>query len=256
MKSYLTILGCGNSHGVPMINGFWGKCDKNNKKNHRTRCSAFIRRGNNSILIDTSPDIRKQLFDNKIKDITYIIYTHEHADQTNGLFEIRPFYWKKKIKINVYGSRQTIKNLKSTFPYVFFQLYGYPPIAKANLIKKSFSLGKLNEKINFKCFQVKHGPIDSTAYVFENTAYISDCNDLSIVKIKSLRNLRYLIIDCLRYKKSSVHFGLNEALYVQNILKPQKTILTNLNCELDYNSLLRILPKNVLPAYDGMKLNL
>jgi phosphoribosyl 1,2-cyclic phosphate phosphodiesterase len=256
MKSYLTILGCGNSHGVPMIDGFWGKCDKKNKKNHRTRCSAFIKKGNNSVLIDTSPDIKKQLFDNKIKDITSIIYTHEHADQTNGLFEIRPFYWKSKKKINIYGSLQTIKNLKLTFPYIFFTMHGYSPIAKPNIIKKNFSLGKDQEKINFKSCQVKHGPINSTAYIFENTGYLSDCNDLSIVKIKSLRNLNYLILDCLRYRKSPVHFGLNEALYVHNILKPKKTILTNLNCELDYTSLLRILPKNVLPAYDGMKLKL
>jgi phosphoribosyl 1,2-cyclic phosphate phosphodiesterase len=256
MKFYLTILGCGSSHGVPMINGSWGKCDKKNKKNHRTRCSAFIKKGSNSILIDTSPDVRMQLFENKIKDITSIIYTHEHADQTNGLFELRPFYWKYKKKINIYGSSQTINNLKSTFPYVFYKMNGYPPIAKSNLIKNNFSLGSHKEKINFKSYQVKHGPINSTAYIFANTAYISDCNDLSIVKIKSLQNLKYLIIDCLRYSKSSVHFGLNEALYVQKILNPKKTILTNLNCELDYDSLLRILPKNVLPAYDGMKLNL
>jgi len=256
VKSYLTILGCGNSHGVPMINGSWGKCDKNNKKNHRTRCSAFIKRGNNSILIDTSPDIKKQLLDNKIKNITSIIYTHEHADQTNGLFELRSFYWKNKKKINIYGSLQTIKRLKSTFDYLFFSMHGYPAIAKANLVKKRFSLGKQREKVNFKSFQVKHGPINSTAYVFNNTAYISDCNDLSITKIKPLHNLKYLVLDCLRYNKSSVHFGLNEALYIQKILNPKKTILTNLNCDLDYNTLLSILPKNVLPAYDGMKLNL
>ena len=95
MKSKLIILGCGNSVGVPRIDGFWGNCKKN-KKNERTRCSAIILKGNNSILIDTSPDIKTQLINNKIKNLSSVIYTHEHADQTNGLFELRPFFWKNK----------------------------------------------------------------------------------------------------------------------------------------------------------------
>ena len=108
MKTKLIILGCGNSMGTPRIDGFWGSCNKKNKKNIRTRCSAIILRGSNSILIDTSPDIRNQLIDNKIKSISSVIYTHEHADQTSGLFELRPFTFikernfnfKKKIKKN------------------------------------------------------------------------------------------------------------------------------------------------------------
>ena len=92
--------------------------------------------------------------------------------------------------------------------------------------------------------------------MFQNTAYISDSNDLSIVKIKELKNLKYLILDCLKYKKHATHFNLEDALFVHNTLKPKKTILTNLHHDLDYNFLLRKLPNNVLPAYDGMSLNL
>ena len=74
-----TILGCGGSVGSPWITGYWGNCDKKNKYNLRTRCSAFFKKGNISVLIDTSPDIKKQLLDNKIQDIYYVLYTHEHA---------------------------------------------------------------------------------------------------------------------------------------------------------------------------------
>ena len=98
MKSKLIILGCGNSTGIPTIVGYWGKCNKKNKKNFRTRCSAIILKGSNSILIDTSPDIRNQLLNNKIKKLSSVIYTHEHSDQTNGLFELRPYFWKNKKK--------------------------------------------------------------------------------------------------------------------------------------------------------------
>ena len=256
MKTKLIILGSGNSMGVPKIDCSWGNCNKRNKKNIRTRCAAVILKGNNSILIDTSPDIKNQLIANKIRALSSVIYTHEHADQTNGLFELRPFFSKYKKKINIYGNLRTINHLKKRFDYCFESFYGYPAIVKGNIIKKVFSLGKHNEKINFNTTQVVHGPIKATAYVFENTAYISDCNDLSIVNMKIFQNLKHLVIDCLRIKKSPVHFNLEEALYVHTCLKPERTILTNLNSELNYDFLLKRLPKNVLPAYDGLRLNL
>ena len=256
MKAKLIILGSGNSMGVPKIDGSWGNCNKKNKKNIRTRCAAIILKGNNSILIDTSPDIKNQLITNKIKNLSSVIYTHEHADQTSGLFELRPFSYKYKKKINIYGNLRTINHLKKRFDYCFKSFYGYPAIVKGNIIKKIFSLGNYDEKVNFNTMQVTHGPIKTTAYVFENTAYISDCNDLSIVNMKIFQNLKHLVIDCLRIKKSPVHFNLDEALYVHNCLKPKKTILTNLNSDLNYDFLLKRLPKNVLPAYDGLKLDL
>ena len=256
MKKQLLILGSGNSFGVPRIDGSWGKCNKKNKKNQRTRCSAIIIKGKNSVLIDTSPDIKKQFLDNKIKDISSVIYTHEHSDQTNGIFELRPFYYKYKKKINIYGSSKTMKLLKKRFNFCFKEDSIYPAILKTNLIKKRFSIGESKDRIYFNTFQAKHGFIKTTAYVFEKTLYLSDCNDLSIVKRNDLKNLNYLIIDCLRLEKNWAHFNLKESLYVHRQLNPKKTILTNLHYYLDYDYLLRILPKNVLPAYDGLRLNL
>ena len=255
MKSKLIILGCGSSVGVPRIDGYWGKCKKN-KKNIRSRCSAIIIKGSNSVLIDTSPDIKFQLLTNKIKNISSVIFTHEHADQTNGLFELRPFFWKYNKKINIYGNKKTIYHLRKSQEYLFNNVSNYPPIVRSNIVKKKFSLGKFKEKILFKSFNVKHGKTNSVVYVFEKTAYISDCNDLSIIDMNVLKNLKYLIIDCLKYKKHPTHFNLEQVLFIHNVLKPKKTILTNLHHDLDYNFLLRKLPNNVLPAYDGLSLNL
>ena len=98
MNTFFTILGCGSSMGVPRADGSWGLCDKNNKKNFRTRCSAFISRGNNKILIDTSPDLRVQLLNNKINNISSVLYTHQHADQTHGINDLRIFSIKNKRK--------------------------------------------------------------------------------------------------------------------------------------------------------------
>jgi len=256
MKSKLIILGCGSSIGVPRIDGFWGNCKKNEKKNIRTRCSALIVKGSNTVLIDVSPDIKYQLLSNKIKNISSVIFTHEHADQTNGLFELRPFYWKAGKKINAYGDFQAMNLIKKRQDYLFKGSKSYPAIIKSNTIKSRFFLGKNVEKIFFKTIKAHHGNTFSTIYVFEKTAYVSDCNDLSIIKMSELRNLNYLIIDCLKIKKHPSHFNLDESLYIHQKLKPKKTILTNLHYDLDYNFLLKNLPKNVVPAYDGLKISL
>ncbi len=256
MKTKLIILGSGNSFGVPWIDSSWGKCNKKNKKNIRSRCSAIIIKGNNSILIDTSPDIKKQFIDNKIKNLSSVLYTHEHSDQTNGIFELRPFFFKNKNKINVYGNLRTIQLLRKRFDFCFKSNYIYPAILKSNIIKKNFCLGLNNEKVNFNTFQLKHGNIKTTAYLFEKTLYISDCNDFSIIKEKKFKNLNHLIIDCLRIERNVAHFNLENCLFIQKQLKPKKTFLTNLSNHLDYDSLLKNLPKNTFPAYDGLKLNL
>jgi len=267
MKTKFIILGCGNSMGTPRIDGYWGNCNRKNKKNIRSRCSAIIIKGKNSILIDTSPDIKNQLVTNNIKTVSSVLYTHEHSDQTNGLFELRPFafvkkssikvnWWKNTKRINVYGNKKTINLLTKRFDYCFKKLSAYPPIVKGNIIKKKFYLGTPKERIYFDTIQAKHGNVKITGYIFNKTAYLSDCNDLSIIKRKELKNLNYLILDCLRDKNNFAHFGLKECLLVNKILKPKKMILTNLHHDLDYNDLKRRVPSNVIPAYDGLRLNL
>ena len=169
---------------------------------------------------------------------------------------MRPFFWKKNKLINVYGNLKTINHLKKSQEYLFKKVGIHPPIVKSNIIKSKFYLGKKNEKISFKTIQVTHGATNSVVYIFNKLAYISDSNDLSIINLNILKNLKYLILDCLKFQKHPTHFSLNEAIYIHNKLKPNKTILTNLHHDLDYDYLLRKLPRNVLPAYDGLSLNL
>ena len=110
MKNKFTILGCGSSLGSPWITNYWHKLDKNIKKNQRTRCCAHIRYKNMSILIDSSPDIKEQFLNNKIQNLDAIIYTHEHADQTSGIFEMRPFFGKIKKKSLYMEAKEQLKN--------------------------------------------------------------------------------------------------------------------------------------------------
>ena len=249
-----TILGCGSSLGSPWITNYSAKLKKNSK-NIRTRCCAHIQKGNLSILIDTSPDIKSQFLNNKIRSLDAIIYTHEHADQTSGIFEMRPFFWKNKKKIPVYASRRTIKELKDKYTFCFSQRHGYKPIMKANTIKKKFLIKKDNTQLFVDAFEVEHGMIKSTGYRFDDIAYISDCNKINNSVSKKLLNLKYLIIDCLRKEKHPSHFNFDDALSFIKLVKPQKAILTNLHVDMDYFDLKRKLPKNIMPAFDGLNVN-
>ena len=249
-----TILGCGSSLGSPWITNYSAKLKKNSK-NIRTRCCAHIQKGNLSILIDTSPDIKSQFLNNKIRFLDAIIYTHEHADQTSGIFEMRPFFWKNKKKIPVYASSRTIKELKDKYTFCFSQRHGYKPIMKANIIKKKFLIKKDNSQLFVDSFEVEHGMIKSTGYRFDDIAYISDCNKISNPVSKKLLNLKYLIIDCLRKEKHPSHFNFDDALSFIKLVKPQKAILTNLHVDMDYFDLKRKLPKNIIPAFDGLNVN-
>ena len=251
MKNKFTILGCGSSLGSPWITNHIGNLKKS-IKNVRTRCCAHIQKGNLSVLIDTSPDIKYQFLKNKIRNLDSIIYTHEHADQTAGIFEMRPFFWKNKSKIPIYGSHRTIKALKSSYGFCFKENHGYKPIMKAKIINKDFYIKKDNTKLSIKAFDVTHGLIKSTAYVMDKIAYISDCNKISPKNLKYLKNLNYLILDCLKRNKHPSHFNLDEALNIVNLTKPRKAILTNLHTDLDYFKLKKRLPKNIIPAYDGL----
>ncbi len=255
MKNKFTILGCGSSLGSPWINDYWGNLNKKNLKNIRTRCCAHILFNGISILVDTSPDIKKQIIDNNIKNIDAIIYTHEHADQTVGIFELRPFFWKNEKKIDVYASKRTIRALHEKYTFCFFPRHGYRPIMKSHIIRDKFTIQKKKDSMDIRAFDVKHGLINATGFLFEKIAYISDCNKIPDKSIKFLLNLDCLIVDCLRIAKHPSHFNFSEAINLIKKVKPKKAILTNLHVDLDYNILKRKLPKNITPAYDGLSFN-
>ena len=221
MINKFTILGCGSSLGSPWITNYTAKLSKNSK-NIRSRCCAHIQKGDLSILIDTSPDIKNQFLKNKIKSLDAIIYTHEHADQTAGIFEMRPFFWKNKKKIPIYGSKKTIKALIHKYTFCFKPRSGYQPIMVPKTINNQFSIKKENKILKVKSFDVVHGLIKATGYLFNRIAYISDCNKIPTSSLKNLYNLNFLIIDCLKMEKHPSHFSYEEVLELIKLVKIKK----------------------------------
>ena len=252
------ILGCGSSMGVPRPDGFFGNCDPTNKKNYRTRCSALIKTTEENILIDTSPDLRHQLLRHKIKNIDRVLYSHMHGDQTHGINDLRSFYLNTRKQLNVYADKVTSDRLKKTFSYIF-KSYSkeYPATLKLNRLPKKIFTKNNNKNIAIQSVLVKHGSVKSNCFIIDKKlAYISDVNKIYDKDFKYFKNLRYLIVDCLWYNFHPSHFNLETSLAIIKKFKPKKAILTNLSPVLDYKVLKKMLPKNIIPAHDGLTLKL
>ena len=253
MKVKFIILGCGSSLGVPRADGNWGNCNPKIKKNYRTRCSAFIKSKIKNILIDTSPDLRHQLIKNNITNVNCVIYSHKHGDQVHGINDLRVFSYKNNEKMPVYADYETGKYIKNNFSYCFNNTPSYRAILKLNKLKRNFSFSKNGKSISIKSVPVKHGRIKSQSFIINKScAYVSDANKIYNKDLKHFKNLNYFLFDCLRLNHHPSHFNLSEVIELTEYLKPKKAILTNLHSDLDYNYLLKILPKNIVPAYDGM----
>ena len=126
---------------------------------------------------------------------------------------------------------------------------------KANIVKNKFQIKKKNNVLSVKAFDVIHGLIKATGFLFKKVAYISDCNKIPKESFKNLHNLEYLVLDCLKMDKHPSHFNYHDALKLIQLVQPKKTILTNLHTDLDYDYLKKKLPSNILPAYDGLSFN-
>ena len=264
MTVTLTILGCGSSAGVPRPALGWGACDPNNPKNRRRRCSLLVERtgahGTTRIVIDTSPDLREQLIDAEVDHIDAVFLTHEHADQTHGIDDLRSVVLHQRRRIPVYFNQSTAKDIMARFSYCFISPEGsdYPPI----LTRHSIEAGESHETegkggpVKLSAFLVHHGRIPALGFRIGDAAYTPDLHDIPAESWPALENLDLWIVDGLRYAGHPSHFSVNDALSWIERFKPKRAVITNMHSDLDYEVLRQSLPAGVIPAYDGMRLEL
>jgi phosphoribosyl 1,2-cyclic phosphate phosphodiesterase len=264
MTLTLTILGCGSSAGVPRPALGWGACDPNNPKNRRRRCSLLAEqtgdRGVTRVVIDTSPDLRVQLIDADVDHIDAVFLTHEHADQTHGIDDLRSVVLHQRRRIPVYLSQSTADQILLRFSYCFVSPpeSDYPPILDSHLIQAGENLaieGK-GGALTLSAFLVQHGNIPALGYRIGDAAYTPDVSDIPPASWPFLQNLDLWIIDGLRYAGHPSHFSVNDALSWIDRFRPRRAIITNMHSDLDYEVLRQSLPPNVVPAHDGMRLKL
>jgi phosphoribosyl 1,2-cyclic phosphate phosphodiesterase len=262
MTLTLTILGCGSSAGVPRPALGWGRCDPNNPKNRRRRCSLLVERrsgeGVTRVLIDTSPDLREQLIDAHVDHLDAVFLTHEHADQTHGIDDLRSVVLHQRRRIPTYFNLSTAKDIMARFSYCFITPEGseYPPILTRHGIEAGESqeiLGK-GGAIVLSAFGVQHGNIPSLGYRIGNAAYLPDVSDIPEASWPALEALDLWIVDGLRYAPHPSHFSVDDALSWIERFKPKRAVITNMHSDLDYEVLRLSLPEGVAPAHDGLRL--
>ncbi|MDG1438081.1 MAG: MBL fold metallo-hydrolase [Emcibacteraceae bacterium] len=249
----ITVLGCGTSQGVPRIGGKlnngWGNCDPNNSKNRRRRASIMVEQGDTRIIVDTGADFREQALGVGITTLSGVLYTHDHADHTHGIDDLRAFAQNMGDNVNIYANHFTLKILQERFGYIFSGRKGYPSICVANEIDLTpFSIGGLE----ITPIELTHGGISSYGFRFGDVCYCTDFNDIPQKSFERLEGLDVWIIDCLRHDPHPTHCHMEKTLGFIEQFKPKRAILTHMMADLDYETLKNDLPTGVEPAYDGM----
>jgi phosphoribosyl 1,2-cyclic phosphate phosphodiesterase len=209
-------------------------------------------------VIDTAPDLREQLIDANVDHIDAVFLTHEHADQTHGIDDLRSVVLHQRRRIPVYLNQSTAKDIIGRFAYCFVSPPGsdYPPILTEQAIEggESRAIEGKGGTITLSAFNVQHGNIPALGYRIGNAAYTPDLHDIPRESWPALENLDLWIVDGLRYAGHPSHFSVGDALSWIERFKPRRAVITNMHSDLDYEVLRKSLPEGVIPAYDGMKL--
>lgn len=256
MSLKLTILGSGTSSGVPRIGNDWGACDPNEPKNRRTRVSILVESPTTRILVDTSPDMRAQLLAADVIDIDAILWTHDHADHSHGLDDVRQLYHHRGTPVPGYARAETLKLLKQRFGYAFDGRHGYHPTIEAHALPDGLRIGD----IDIACADQPHGEIYSTGFRFtyggRSIGYATDFHAMTPAMMALYDGLDIWVADALRERPHPTHAHLALTLDGIEALRPQRAILTHMDQNMDYATLCRTLPPGVEPGYDGMVIEL
>jgi len=262
------ILGSGSSGGVPRIGGDWGVCDPTNPKNARTRCSILVQKWEGAeapedenctnILIDTSPDLRNQLLREDIKHLDAVFYTHDHADQSHGIDDLRAIAYRTRKQIPTYMDALTKPYVFERFKYCFETPEGrvHPPILDLQPLladKDIVTISGAGGEVSVKTLTVSHGPTSSLGFLIDDQLmYSPDVWGVSDDVIKSLQDIECWIVDALRYSPHPTHAHADKTLSWLARANVKSAVLTNLHIDMDYETLQAELPPIAKPAYDGM----
>ncbi|GAB7257598.1 MBL fold metallo-hydrolase [Polaribacter sp. OB-PA-B3] len=249
----ITFLGTGTSQGIPMIASNDPVCLSNDVKDKRLRSSVLITSDEKSYVIDCGPDFRQQMLRENVQLIEGVLFTHEHADHTAGLDDLRPFCYKIG-EMPIFLNKRTLESLEQRFQYIFSKENRYPgaPSVQPNIVdNESFRLGDLT----VTPIQVLHGSLPILGYKIENIAYLTDVKTIEKSELDKLKNLDILIVNALRLDAHPTHFNLEEALDFVRKIKPKKTFFTHISHKLGFHEeVSKNLPPNVHLAYDGLKI--
>lgn len=255
LKKHISIifLGTGTSQGVPMIASKDPVCLSNDDKDKRLRSSILFSWDDNTYVIDCGPDFRQQMIRENVDLIDGVLFTHEHADHTAGIDDLRPYCYKIG-EMPIYLNERTLKSLEKRFEYIFSvenRYPGAPSVVSKVVNEDSFFLNDLE----VKPLEVLHGKLPITVFRIQNFAYLTDVKYVSDDVKNQLKNLDVLIVNALRIDEHPTHFNLEEALAFVEELQPKKAYFTHISHKLGFHEKIsKLLPENVFLAYDGLRI--
>ncbi len=268
-KNSITILGTGTSTGVPTVGCHCAVCTSSNPKNKRYRSSIYLNTANSKkIIVDTTPDLRSQLLQNKIDEVDAAIITHDHADHLHGIDDLRPFTFKQNKTIPIYTSDYYAQSLSERFAYIFQAHKIYPADRPAlgggipKLELRTITMGQKNiiEGEDFHFYYVPHGYGQTICFRHGKMAYIIDCHEIPEVLVRDLKEakLEILIIDCLKPAEHKTHLNLEKSLQYIRAINPDFAGLIHMAHDFDHDDLTQqmhsLFGKKVAPLFDTQKL--
>lgn len=250
----IRILGSGTSSGVPRIGNDWGQCDPREPRNRRTRASVLIESETTRILVDTSPDMREQLNAAGVDRLDAVIWTHDHADHTHGIDDLRQVFHTMRRPVAGFAHPHTIRRLKHRFDYVFDGGGGYRPTATIEPLGETRRIGD----IDITSVDQPHGDIFATGLKFEKNGkaigYATDFHEFTSDMRGLYDGLDIWVVDALRREPHPTHPHLDATLGWIAECSPRRAALVHMDNSMDYTALKDTLPPGVEPGYDGMEL--
>lgn len=251
----ITFLGTGTSQGIPVIGSNHPVCLSQNPKDKRLRVSVLIEWSENIYVIDCGPDFRQQMLSVNASKLDGILFTHEHADHTAGIDDIRPFFFNQG-DIPIYAHERVLKSLHKRFDYIFEsenRYPGAPSVKEHQIINGPFFLKDL------KVIPINgyHNKLQVFGFRFNDFAYLTDMKTIDDEEIEKIKDIEVLVVNALREKPHLSHFNLEEALEFIQKVNPKRAYLTHISHLLGFHDeVQQKLPKNVFLAYDGLEIKL
>lgn len=251
----LTFLGTGTSFGIPQVGCTCPVCNSTDPRDRRTRSGAVVETAGSTILIDTPPELRLQLVAARIANVDAVLYTHEHADHTNGIDDLRIFSARQRRALPVYGPPETLDRLQSTFRYIFdSEMRPYEGTSKPQLELHRIDPGKTVQVAGVDVLPLAfaHGHLRVYGYRFGDLAYLTDVKAVGPEEMERLRGVRVLVLNALWWRAHPTHMSIAEAITTAQAIGAETTYLTHLTHETGHAELAASLPGGILPAYDGL----
>jgi phosphoribosyl 1,2-cyclic phosphate phosphodiesterase len=250
----LTFLGTGTSFGVPQIGCGCAVCRSTDPRDKRSRSGALVEAGGSTLLIDTPPELRLQLIAGGISQVDAVLYTHEHADHTNGIDDLRMFSVRQRRALPIYGPPETLERLRSSFRYIFDDVRPYEGTSKPCLALHAIEPDRVVDVAGVSVLPLafQHGHLRVYGYRIGGLAYVTDVKAIPDAERRRLQGLDVLVLNALWWRPHPTHLSIAEAIETAQSLGARRTYLTHLTHETGHAELAGQLPDGIFPAYDGL----